>query len=45
MVCCLAVLRLQWALIVQLVLRVVLGQVLEEVEVSSVARDDSEMLM
>jgi len=38
-------LRLQWALIVRLVLRVNWGQVLEEVEVSSVARDDSERLM
>jgi len=39
------VLRLQQALIVRLVLRVILWQVLEEVEVSNVARDDSERLM
>jgi len=38
-------LRLQRALIVQLVLRVDWWRVLEEVEVSSVARDDSERLM
>jgi len=38
-------LRLQRALIVRLVLRVNWWQVLEEVEVSSVARDDSERLM
>jgi len=38
-------LRLQWALIVRLVLRVNWWRVLEEVEVSSVARDDSERLM
>jgi len=36
------VLRLQWALIVRLVLRMNWWRVLEEVEVSSVARDDSE---
>jgi len=39
------VLRLQRALIVQLVLRVNWWQVLEGVEVSSIARDDSERLM
>jgi len=38
-------LRLQRALIVQLVLRVNWWQVLEGVEVSSVARDNSERLM
>jgi len=38
-------LRLQQALIVRLVLRVNWWQVLKEVEVSSVARDDSERLM
>jgi len=38
-------LRLQWALIVRLVLRVNWWQVLEEVEVPSVARDDFERLM
>jgi len=38
-------LRLQQALIVRLVLRVNWWQVLEEVEVSSIARDDSEWLM
>jgi len=39
------VLRLQWALIVRLVLRVNWWRVLEEVEVSSIARDDSEWVM
>jgi len=42
---CALLLRLQRALIVRLVLRVNWWQVLEEVEVSSVARDDSERLM
>ena len=39
-----SLLRLQRALIVQLVLRVIWQRVLEEVEVSSVTRDDSERL-
>jgi len=38
-------LRLQRALIVRLVLRFNWWRVLEEVEVSSIARDDSEWLM
>jgi len=41
----LKLLRLQQALIVRLVLRVNWWRVLEEVEVSSIARDDSEWLM
>jgi len=40
-----SVLRLQQALIVRLVLRVNWWRVLEEVEVSGIARDDSEWLM